>query len=80
VIGASLSLANEESHVAIPDDVIEEYLDNFIEQCVLGFLQRQGHDLTRPRKKRKMVQYDRQHEADCVSSNWMNPRPRFDDK
>jgi hypothetical protein len=27
-----------------------------------------------------MVQYDRQREADCVSSDWMNPRPRFDDK
>jgi hypothetical protein len=67
-------------YVAIPDDVIEEYLDNFIEQCGLGFLQRHGHDLTRPKKKQKMVKYDRQRTADCVSSNWMNPCPRFDDK
>ena len=45
-----------------------------IEQCGLGLLQRHGHDLTKPRKKRKMVQYDRQRAADCVSSEWIDDK------
>ena len=79
---SSVLLIQNSRSCDIPDDVIEEMVESYIERNkISGFKRRNSLDSTPlPKKKRKMVKYDRARAFASVTKDWMSPLPIFDDK
>lgn len=64
-----------------PIDILEQIIEQTADLYNVKCLKRPAVDEGLvPKKKRKMVNYDRPRAYACVMSDWMSPMPRFDDK
>lgn len=78
---SSVLLVQNSRRCVIPDDVIEEMVESYIEhKKISGFKRRNSLNSPLPKKKRKIVKYDRARALASVTNDWMSPLPIFDDK
>lgn len=84
IICSVLALHEGEQAIDLPDDIIQEYIEDVIDRydlhSVLGRKRRANDTQVNVPKKRQMIQYDRQRALQNVMADWMGPVPIFPDK
>ena len=61
-------------------DILEDVIRAFIVRYGIGYIYQQQSSALSSKKKRKLVDYDRERASKCVRSDWFCPYPRFDDR
>ena len=61
-------------------DLLEDVIRAFIVRYGIGYIYQQQSSALSSKKKRKLVDYDRERASKCVRSDWFCPYPRFDDR
>ena len=81
-----LSTAGVAAHLIVEDGkrrrdlFIDEAIDEAIDELVTPSGKRRQVTPAGEKKKRKMIQYDRERACRCVMDDWLGPVPRFNDK
>ena len=70
----AVMICQSSQQLSIPDDVLKEMVEGLCGKRSLS------DGITTSRKKRQMVKYDRARAFASVNTDWMSPRPIFDDK
>ena len=61
-------------------DILEDVIRAFIDQYDIGYIYHEQSGALPSKKKRKLVDYDRERASKCVRSDWFCPYPRFNDR
>lgn len=79
---AAATASNYYNSAPLPSDVLEEIIEEIVDLYGIKGIKRAAVNDNggNAKKKRKYVKYDRKRAYECVTSDWMAPIPRFDDK